>query len=388
MEEKNKNIFLIISVILLTSIGLVCIFLNGYKMEKTIDGMTTTTTKKTTARTTIKRDDDEEDETPVYRNGLLVMSLEDKINKDAAWCGTFNIIWNDLKNDLVKGDVVWTTAPMDSLVKHLNKGTFTTKELDSKSYYKKVGHASKELKEEIEKAIYKKFKQKSDILDDFDWDSVNPLTDYFLYAMLYKEFEYEKAFTKLGKYSFNGSDEKYEYFGINHTTSKEVFKNIKVIWYEDSDHFIAMIKTKGNDELLIYKGYTEDNFLDAYNRIITEEGKETAYEFGEEGDSFRMPFIKTDIKEEIKEVMNKEFLFSNGDSYSIDKALQTIKFELTNKGGKVKSEAGMIVAKNAIGGEDNNIHLDVDKEFMLFIREKGSNLPYLALDVRDMSLFS
>ena len=32
---------------------------------------------------------------------LVVPTFVDKIDKDAAWCATFNLIWNDLKEDLV-----------------------------------------------------------------------------------------------------------------------------------------------------------------------------------------------------------------------------------------------------------------------------------------------
>ena len=34
-------------------------------------------------------------------------SLEDEINSNTVWCGTFNLIWNDLKNDLVKQDITF-----------------------------------------------------------------------------------------------------------------------------------------------------------------------------------------------------------------------------------------------------------------------------------------
>ena len=31
------------------------------------------------------------------------LTLEDEINTDTIWCGTFQLIWNDLKNDLEIG---------------------------------------------------------------------------------------------------------------------------------------------------------------------------------------------------------------------------------------------------------------------------------------------
>ena len=104
------------------------------------------------------------------------------------------MIWNDLKNDLAKQDIVFN--PQLKVVENLNKETFTTKELSEESYYKKIGTPSLKLKEEIEKAIKDKFNETSDILDDFDWENRDPL-DFFLYVMLKKDFQFEKAFEEL-----------------------------------------------------------------------------------------------------------------------------------------------------------------------------------------------
>ena len=54
----------------------------------------------------------------------IVLSLEDKISKNSVWCGTFNLIWNDLKNELVKKDIVF--EPQLNIVENLNKETFNT----------------------------------------------------------------------------------------------------------------------------------------------------------------------------------------------------------------------------------------------------------------------
>lgn len=38
-------------------------------------------------------------ETPVFSTGITTaLSLEDEIKTDIIWCGTFQLIWNDLKN--------------------------------------------------------------------------------------------------------------------------------------------------------------------------------------------------------------------------------------------------------------------------------------------------
>ena len=96
-----------------------------------------------------------------------VLTLDDEITDNTIWCGTFQLIWNDLKNDLAKQDIVF--IPQLKVAENLNKETFTVRELSEKYYYKKIGTPTLKLKEEIEKAIKDKFNEKSDILDDFDW---------------------------------------------------------------------------------------------------------------------------------------------------------------------------------------------------------------------------
>ena len=77
------------------------------------------------------------------------LTLEDEIQDNTIWCGTFQLIWNDLKNDLAKQDIIFT--PQLKVVDNLNKETFTTNDLSDKYFYKKVGTPSLKLKEEIEK---------------------------------------------------------------------------------------------------------------------------------------------------------------------------------------------------------------------------------------------
>jgi hypothetical protein len=51
------------------------------------------------------------------------------------WCGTFQLVWNDMVNEVVKKDVKFT--PQLKIVENLNKQTFTNKQLSPSSYYSK-----------------------------------------------------------------------------------------------------------------------------------------------------------------------------------------------------------------------------------------------------------
>lgn len=317
------------------------------------------------------------------KNLGIVLSLEDEIISDnTAWCGTFNLIWNDLKNDLAKQDILFT--PQKKLVENLNKGTFNTSHLSENSYYKVYGKPTLELKAEIEKAIQEKFNETSDILDDFDWNNRNP-EDYFLYSMLKKEFEFPKAFSELEEGTF-GNYENVTYFGIDESTDEQVRKQVEVLYYHSKDDFAVKLFTKENDEVILAKGCEENSFGKMYETIQKEkENYEGEISFGEE-DILKIPNIKFNLKEEFHELENEPFLFSNGNEYQIETALQTIQFELDKKGGKIKSEAGMMVSKMAIMIPEEPRQFLIDDTFTIFLLEENRDLPYFAAKISDITV--
>ena len=97
----------------------------------------------------------------------VVPTMNDTITADSSWCGTFQLVWNDMKNEVVKKDIVFN--PQLDMVKNLNKEEFNESMLSEDYYYKIYGLKSLALKEQIENGIKEKFNQTSDILDDFDW---------------------------------------------------------------------------------------------------------------------------------------------------------------------------------------------------------------------------
>ncbi len=316
-----------------------------------------------------------------FKNNMdVVLSLEDKINENSIWCGTFNLIWNDLKNDLTKQDIVFNPQP--DIVNNLNKGTFTSNNLSENSYYKTYGIPNIELKEKIEKEIKDKFDEMSDILNDFDWENASS-ESYFLYAMLKKEFEFPKVFTELENGDF-GNYTNVKYFGINNTTENEVRQQVEVLYYNNPEDFAVRLLTKEADEVIITKGANGETFGEIYELLKQRDEQYDGNKSFSENDTLKIPNIKIKEKEELNELENKNFQFSNGDEYYIEKALQTIEFEIDKKGGKIKSEAGMMLNKAAIIADEPREFL-VDDTFTIFLKEKDKELPYFAARISDIS---
>ena len=324
-----------------------------------------------------------QEKTQYIENIDVALTLEDEIGENAAWCGTFQLIWNDLKNELAKQDIIF--SPQPKTVDNLNKETFDASQLSEDSYYKVYGHPTFTLKEEIEKALEEKFGETSDILDDFEWSEQNN-QDYFLYTMLKKEFEFDNEFTDLEKGKF-GNYEDVSYFGINEATDDRVGRQVEVLYYHSVNDFAIKLITKGNDEIIINKGGDGTTFKAIYDHIKEEEGKYQGRRMLMEGENLKIPNLQFKIKEEIKDVENKPFRFSTGEEYVIDKAIQTIEFELNKKGGKIKSEAGMTNRAISIQMEEEKREFSVDNTFSIFLIERGKDTPYFAAKISDITKF-
>lgn len=363
---------------------------------KYIDGIAIEILGKEIYNNTTKSDIKEK-ETFNTEGVTTTLTLEDEIQDDTIWCGTFQLIWNDLKNDLAKQDIVFN--PQLKVVENLNKETFTTKELSEASYYKKIGTPSLKLKEEIEKAIKDKFNEKSDILNDFEWKNRDP-KDYFLYAMLKKEFQFEKAFEELENGKFRDYDN-VKYFGIKSDETGELKQQVDVLYYKSKDDFAVKLRTKQEDEVILCKNPEGKTFGEIYNNILdktevkvynmpnNQDNYEVIKVYGElkEGELLKVPNIKLKEKNEITEIEDKKFLFSNGEVYSIEKALQTIEFELDRTGGKIKSEAGMMVKNESVAIMDEIREFSIDDTFAIFLIEKGKDKPYFAGKINDITKF-
>ena len=316
----------------------------------------------------------------------IVPTLEDKISNDTCWCCTFNLVWNDLKNTLVKGDIVFN--PEIEIVKNLNKESFKENMLSSEYYYKIYGPKTLELKKQIENEIKKKFNQKSDILDSIAWDKNNldgNIRRYFFYTMLYRKFEYKNKFDIL-KNDYFGNYKNIKYFGISTKANEEVRNQIEVLFYDNENEFAIKLITKTNDEVIFYKKPNGNTFKEVYEYMIEKSKKYLGNRCFEENDKFKAPIIELDVLKEFAELENKPFRAYDGNEIIIENAIQTIKFALDEKGGTIKSEATIGIKMMSLIHEEFR-KFEVNDTFVIFVKEIDKGKPYLALKINDITKF-
>lgn len=291
------------------------------------------------------------------------------------WVGTFQLVWNDLEDEIVKAPVEFINYKSE-LAEKLNKKGFLSTDISENSYYKNHGYMTDKFKKEIEKSIEKKFNEKSDILNSLNWSPEN----YLLYAMLKKDFEYPTEFAILNNSDFTG--EKVKYFGMRENAKQAQRNNVEVLFYNSKDDYAAKLITKTDDEVILYRTNDDKSLEEYFKDLNKKTEKYEGSKIFEEEDSLKVPFIKFDEIFSYNELRGKKI---KGTDYVIDSAIQTAKFKLDNKGGSLKSEAAIATCKAMpiMSGRK----FEFNKPFILFLIEKNKKVPYFITKFNNASLF-
>lgn len=306
----------------------------------------------------------------------LISTSTNAVN--TVWVGTFQLVWNDLMNDIVKGEV-FLEGGNDDVVNGLNLQTFKEDMLSTSSYYKTHGVMTLSLKDTIYKSLQEKFNETSDLLAGVDWNG----KDYLLYAMLKKDFQFPYVYDVLSQAKFAKSKEKVKYFGINEKSDKGLRDTVDVLFYNSKDDFAVILNTKGSDLVMLYRTDDKMALSDAYQKMLEESFKFDGNKKFTDADELKVPFIKFKNDYTYKNLSNKKI--KNTD-FTIGSAMQTIDFNMDNKGVKLKSEAAMIMKMSMVlPPEKEQIRkFYFDDNFYLFIQE-GLNYPYFAMKIGDVA---
>ena len=296
-----------------------------------------------------------------------------------VWVGTFQLIWNDLIDEIIKHPVEFVYEK-SIMADNLNNREFTVEDLSENSYYKKLGLASPKMKAEIEKGIKEKFNEKSDILDMFDW---TPAPDkYILYAMLKKDFQYIEPFDKLEDDNFKGSEGKVKYFGINEDSKWSLRHTVDVLYYNGQDDFAVALKSKQGDTIYLYRTNDEKTFDVLYSDMLKKSKDYKGKKYLAKIDEFKAPMIEFKTEREFPELSNKPIKNSR---FFISKAIETVQFKMDEIGVKLKSEAGMMMATSAAPGFEieQPRFFYCDGKYIIFLLDDKKSKPYFALKVQD-----
>ncbi len=301
----------------------------------------------------------------------------------------FGLAWDELK-EYIGTDIQFDNNASEILPK-LNERSFSKDIISEKDYYIKVAKLDKNsirnLKSDITKELYKKFKiSKSDLIDNIDISDKNGI---FIYTFLKKHFTFLEKFDDLNKNIFTdieGKENEASFFGINENSDEKLTKNVEILYYKDYYSFIIKLKTKEDEEVILYK--TEDinkySLDELYNDVIKLSNEYKGKKELGKDDILSIPYINLNILINYDELCNKEI---NGTGEYIAEAIQDINFLLTNSGGEVNSEASITTDLLSCPPTTAEYY-EFNSPFVIFIKEKDKDRPYLMTKILDMTFLN
>lgn len=310
---------------------------------------------------------------------IVTSHMEEKIGggKNLLYCSTFQLAWNELSENIIKGKINLQGNPQMAQI--LNKKSVDKKSLSEESYLAMSGYGKDKIIDKINQALKNKF-------GDNAWKVEEELSPEAIisYAFLYKALAFEKPFEKV-KEPFDFGGTKVKAFGLvtKAEDSEEVAKQVEIFDYKNKDDFIIRIASKSQkDEIIFAKVKPGENLSKTYTSVQNRM-KSSDPEKMKESNKLIIPQFNFDITRNYEELEGKGVLNKGFEDYIITKAVQRTKFTLDEKGVELKSEAKIVLTKSVVIESKNLIF---DKPFMIILKEKGSDKPYFILWVDNAEL--
>lgn len=315
----------------------------------------------------------------VYKNSVYNSNKTELIsqnNMNIIWCGSLELAWNELINILNIEKIEFEDNSNEEVLNLLNKRKFTKSMISSEDYRILVENNSEIFKEKI-----KDYKIADEQIKMFD----NKNSDGFaIYSYISKEFEFLEKFDILtNNRSFNKDITGVTYFGINDDSDDILDNNIEVLYYDYFGKYAVKLKTKGNDEVILYtleENAYNSSFEELYNEILELESSYEESKKFEKVDIFQMPNIKIDTLINYNSLCGKEIKNSSGAYLNL--VTQYIFLDMNNSG--VKFESNAVIFSDRLGGTPTTTRKFLfNVPFVFFLKEAGKDEPYFAVKIID-----
>jgi hypothetical protein len=203
------------------------------------------------------------------------------------------------------------------------------------------------------------------------------------YALLYKKLSFPSVFEKMDE-QFTFGQTPVSAFGFrDHKQGiEDLYKQVVVLSYEDSDSFIIELKTKSEGDRLILAKVKPGAMLQNTVEVVNGRIEQGQPEAATTNDVLLVPRIKLDVTRRYTEIEGLHFR-PKGTNVSKDlwlrSAAQAILFEMNEKGVELKSEAHMALGCEKSSEPEKKHIMIFDKPFLLMLQRRGVQRPYLVL---------
>ncbi|MCZ7645424.1 MAG: DUF2950 domain-containing protein [Planctomycetota bacterium] len=316
------------------------------------------------------------------RSTLISPVLECSIAEDrnVLWCASSELAWNELREEL-GGPIEVSDGP--HWIASLNRSPFSKSMVDSRAIVAGAGFTPKV-------TSWLSAQAKARFGDGFTIPGLPddlPPGHLVAYALLRISLEFSTPFAKPMKpLDFKGRE--VVSFGLwDGAFDWEALRSQVAVWrYESQNDFIVELHTTSNDErILIARRKPGGTLLDAVRAVIDQAKKPKALAF-HEGDRLEVPVFNFEIQKTFVEIQGKALSASGGKPGILERAAQSTRFRLDERGVKLESWASWVVSNGELPNTPRR--LVFDGPFLILLARRDAPLPYFALWIVNSELLT
>jgi hypothetical protein len=145
--------------------------------------------------------------------------------------------------------------------------------------------------------------------------------------------------------------------------------------------FIIRLESKSADDEIILACVQPEATLLKTIETVSEKVEHVSPSPLKTGDVLQIPRLDFDVDHSFRELIGLHLLNQGWEKWFVARATQYISFKLNEKGAVVKSEGRIVVKK---GPQPRR--LVFDRPFLIYLKQKGAEYPYLAVWVGNSEL--
>jgi len=319
-----------------------------------------------------------------FVNATLDEPIEN--GRNAVWCGTFQLAWNETCA-LLGEDLHFDLEP--PMVAALNKQALKKDYLDPACYIALAGYVKDGIHQKILQFLQNKFGGAARP-QHLPPESLTPRSqDIVAYAYLFKNLEFPAPFERLSQ-ALHFGYRLVPAFGMHEPkrSHEQMAAQTLILDYNGPDDFVIELKTKSpGDRLIMAKVQPKTSLagtVDAVKSRCSSAKPQTCLP----EDELAVPKLNFDIFRQYNEIEGKRLIFRNptiaGD-LQVQSAMQDIRFQMDEKGVRLKSESHVTLACAQIPLPSHVMIFD--KPFLILLERVDTQTPYFVMWIANPELF-
>jgi hypothetical protein len=308
-------------------------------------------------------------------------------DRNVLWCGTFQLAWNEACG-LAGGKLRFRDRAPDA-VEVLNRKTFERGDLDDASFVALAGYVRDGMQGRIGRALQEKFAGRaSPVLAAFP--EVGRPQDMVVYSYLFKNLEFPVAYERGQTPAvFDGKSIACFGMGPEYKPGREQMAQQTLIHdYVGRDDFVIELKSKSEgDRVILAKVKAGRTLAETVAAVAQRAGKGAVS--ADPADVLVVPKLNFDVTRRYGELEGLHLMATApgmADDLTLARAAQNIRFQMDEKGVRLRSEAHMSFACSASYSPPPKHEMIFDKPFLIIMMRKGAMQPYFAMWVANPEL--